>query len=364
MSMTEFANNLFNLNTIKKIFFPLFFPLSKLWETVYRVRRFAYQYGLFTQHNFDVPILSVGNLTFGGTGKTPTTLWLAKQFEASGKKVMILSRGYKGEFENSYGVLDASKRLSFNPHRYGDEAVVMARKLESSVIVVGKHRSKNLDYFYDLYRPDIVLLDDGHQHLKLNRDLDIVLFDAMLPLEQYFTAPLGYMREGFHGLRKADIILLARADQVSKEKLQKLNELMARYISSDACVAEIGYRPEGLFDANYKKILNVEEIKGKKVINMAAIGSPELFFRMIRSYGAEVLEDVSFADHHNFTIEEVRPYVEKAEREQAYILTTGKDMVKLRQIVDTKNLLFLDIELYFLNGGNEVGEIISQVCDF
>lgn len=347
----------------KVICSPLSF-LSYCWELVYRARRFFYTYGIYHQNQFQVPIISIGNLTFGGTGKTPLTLWIADRLESKGKKVMILTRGYKGELESSSGVLESSRRLGFNPIRYGDEAVLLARKLSSTVIIVGKDRSQNLEFYFEKYRPDIVLLDDGHQHLKLARELNIVLFDGMMPLDKYQTPPLGYMREGFSGLRDTNIVIIGKADKVGVEKVGQIKNQLRPYLPTNTVFGEVSYRPRGFYNSEFQKVLNLHEIEGKKVISLAAIGSPDLFFSMVRSYGVDVLDEVSFADHHVFKTDEITPIVEKALKEDAYILTTEKDIVKLRRVVDSDRLLYLDIELEFLSGEREVCEIISQVCHF
>ena len=116
-------------------------PFSWAWESVYQVRRFAYNYGVFKRNKFQVPIISVGNLTFGGTGKTPITLWIAEYFNSRERKVMILMRGYKGKLEHSSGILRSGKKIGFNPFYFGDEALLFARRLQNVSVVVGKNRS-------------------------------------------------------------------------------------------------------------------------------------------------------------------------------------------------------------------------------
>jgi tetraacyldisaccharide 4'-kinase len=123
-------------------------PISLLWEFVHDIRRTFYDYGIFKQYSFHVPVISIGNLTFGGTGKTPFTLWLAKFLGQENKKVMILMRGYKGKLENIGGVIEAGKKINPDPYIYGDEALLYARQLENASIVVGKKRSE-LVYFKD-----------------------------------------------------------------------------------------------------------------------------------------------------------------------------------------------------------------------
>ena len=127
-------------NPILKFLMILLTPISFLWDGIYRLRRFLYSYNFIKVDKFQVPIISVGNLTFGGTGKTPFTIWLSEYINQKNKKVMILSRGYKGNLENSSGILRSGKKLGFNPFEYGDEALLLVRRLKNAVVVVGNKR--------------------------------------------------------------------------------------------------------------------------------------------------------------------------------------------------------------------------------
>lgn len=346
-----------------KILIQLLWPLAWLWDSIYRLRRFLYNYDFLASEKFQVPIISVGNLTFGGTGKTPFTIWLSEYLNGQGKKVMILTRGYKGKLENSSGVLHSGKRLGFNPFEYGDEALLLVRRLKNAVVVVGKNRKENLDFYFDKELPDVVLLDDGHQHLKLRRNLNIVLFDALMAPERYKVAPLGYMREGFSALKDADMIVIGRATQVDKERLDSLKVMIERHCRPDIKFALMDYRPTGFFDSSYQKSLDPEEIQGKKVICLAGIASPDSFFNLVESMGADVIERLSFPDHYFFDVEEVEEIIEKAKAENAYVVTTEKDIVKIRRITDSPSLLYLEIQVDFISGKDEALEIISQAIE-
>ena len=183
------------MNSIVKVlkntaFLPLF-PISYTWEKIYQIRRFAYKTEIIKSHEFEVPVISIGNLTFGGTGKTPFTMWISRFFNDLDKKVVILTRGYKGKLEHKSGIIRSSNKFGHNPFEYGDEPLLMARRLDKTSIIVGKRRADNLKYYFNKERPDIVLLDDGHQHLKIKRSLNIVLFDCLIPMKSYKVAPLG-----------------------------------------------------------------------------------------------------------------------------------------------------------------------------
>ncbi len=350
-------------NPIFKFLIKLLWPLAWLWDGVYRLRRFLYNYDFIASEKFQVPVISVGNLTFGGTGKTPFTIWLSEYLNQQDKKVMILTRGYKGKLENSSGVLHSGKRLGFNPFEYGDEALLLVRRLKNAVVVVGKKRKQNLEFYFDKELPDVVLLDDGHQHLQLKRNLNIVLFDALMSPERYHVAPLGYMREGFSALKDADLIVIGRASQVERERLDDLQKLISKHCRPDVHFSLMDYKPTGFFDSSYEKSLSPEDIQGKKVICLAGIASPESFFNLVESMGADVIERLSFPDHYFFNVEEVEEIIERARQEGAYVVTTEKDIVKIRRITDSPSLLYLEIQVDFLSGKNEALEIISQAIE-
>lgn len=350
-------------NPILKFLLGLLYPVAILWDMVYRIRRFFYNYDFIASKKFQVPIISVGNLTFGGTGKTPFTIWLSEYLNNQDKRVMILTRGYKGNLEKGSGILRSGKKLGFNPFEYGDEALLLVRRLKDAVVVVGRKRRENLEFYFDKESPDVVILDDGHQHLKLKRDLNIVLFDALMATERYKVAPLGYMREGFSALKDADLIIIGRASQAQPQKIKELRALIGKHCNPNIHFAYMDYSPTGFFGSSYELNMTPEEIQGKKVICVAGIASPESFFNLVESMGADVIERLSFPDHYFFNVEEVKDILDRAARENALVITTEKDIVKIRRIIDDPRLLYLEIQVNFIEGRERALEIISQAIE-
>lgn len=346
-----------------RIFNLFLYPISLLWEWSYRLRRFFFTYDVFKSNEYHVPIISVGNVTFGGTGKTPFTMWLSEYLGTLDRQVMILMRGYKGRLENSSGIIKADRKLGFSPKDFGDEALLLARRLSNASIVVGKKRSKNLEYYFPRVKPDVVLLDDGHQHLNIKRSLNIVLFDALMPLNRYKVAPLGYMREGFRAMLDADLVIIGRVDQVDPTQLQDLKNLIGKHLPTDIPVAEMRYRPRGFYSSTYQRKFHLKEITGRKVICVAGIASPVSFFNLIDSLGAEIIKTQSFPDHHDFNLDDLSEILALAEEHDAYIVTTEKDMVKMRKIAEDPRILYLEIQVEFLNGENLVKEVVNKVVN-
>ncbi len=323
------------------------YPLSLIWSFVYQIRRFAYNYGFFKQHKFYVPIISVGNITFGGTGKTPFTLWLSEFAQTFDKKVLILMRGYKGKLEHGHGILEANKKMGLNPIKFGDEPILLARRLKNCSVVVGKNRALNLDFYFDRSQPDLVVLDDGHQHLAVHRQMNIVLFDALLPLNSLKVAPMGYLREGLSALKDADIIILGRADMASNSNLIELERTIAPYLKKGVPIIHMGYRPVSVRNQNSEILMPIEGLKGKKVIALAGIASPNSFFKMLNNLEAKVINTYTFPDHYDFKIRDLSPILELAEKEDALIVATEKDMVKLRRLTSSPRLSFVEIAVDF-----------------
>lgn len=326
----------------------LFLPLSILGDLLYRLRRFFYNYGPFKRISFAVPIISIGNLGLGGSGKTPMTLYLANAINQRNKKIAILMRGHKGKFEHSAGVLKTGTRLGHDPIDFGDEAIIYARNLKNASIIVGKKRANNLDYYFSKERPDAVLLDDGFQHLKIFSDLDIVLFDATWPLSYYKSAPVGYFREGLSALKYADYIAIGRVDLVTREKLEQIECLLKKYIRDDVQIGYFKYQFKRILDCNFKNEQELSGLRDQKVVTVTGLASPDSFNQMISALDAKIIQSYSFSDHHYYTESELNKIISYADENNAIILTTEKDVVKIRKVVNNNKIFFLEIELQFV----------------
>ena len=349
-----------------KVFFKLFLiiliPLSCLWSWIYRIRRFLYNNEILKKTSFMVPIISVGNVTFGGTGKTPFVIWLCEYLNQLDKKVMILMRGYKGEFEHSSALLKGNRKLGHNPDLYGDEALMLVRRLQDTSIIVGKKRSQNLEYYFSKENPDVVVLDDGHQHINLDRSLNIVLFDALMPVEKYKVAPWGYLREGLSALQDADLVIINRSDLVSSTELSELKKIIRPHLRFEVPIGEMGYKVNGLFDINFKETILFHDIKDKKVICVAGIASPASFFIMVEQLGCQIVDKIIYPDHFAYAMEDVDHIVERASKLDALVITTEKDIIKLKRLDKTENFHYLGVAVYFLRGENYILDAIKRVC--
>jgi tetraacyldisaccharide 4'-kinase len=355
----SFQKNRLRLKSVVKA--TAFTPLSLIWEWVYRVRRSFYEYGVFHKETFKVPVISVGNLSFGGTGKTPTIIWLADWIIDKGLTPVVLTRGYKGQLEHSSGLLKSGQKFRLNPFDYGDEPLMISNKMKKGAVIVGKKRAKNLLKYFAEVHPDVVLLDDGFQHLQIFRSFNIVLFDATMPMNLYHVAPRGYLREGLSALKDADAIIISRADMVTKEKLDKLIATLAEHFHHRPPLALTRYQPLGVFDVHDKYIFSIHELKGLKAIAVTAIASPESFYKYLESFEVEISEKVSFPDHYFFTPEDVNELLIKASQQSAVILCSEKDMVKMKRVSLDGRILFTKVKVEFMSGENELLQELSKV---
>lgn len=347
----------------KWVEFFLLKPVSGLWANAYRLRRSLYEYGVFKKNYFKIPVISVGNITFGGTGKTPMIIWLTRYFEEENLRPLILTRGYKGELEHKSGILKSGQRFRSNPQEYGDEPLLISRKMKNGAVVVGKRRSENLQKYFHEVEPDVVLLDDGFQHIQLYRSLNIVLFDALLPLEKYKTAPMGYLREGLTSLKDADAIVISRVDQVSEKKIESLIDLLQTYYRPGIPIAKVRYIPEGIFDCYDNESMKLEELAGKNVLAISAIASPESFYQMLESFGARIVDKAQFSDHYFFKIEDINELLVRASRHNAIIMASEKDIVKIRRVSGDPRLNYLSIKVDFVSGEEAVLSSIKKVLN-
>lgn len=346
------------MDTVKNWFLK---PLSWIWENVYRLRRSGYEYGFLKRASFQAPVISVGNLTFGGTGKTPMILWLSDYMASLELTPVVLTRGYKGQLEKGSGLLKSGQRFRLNPHDYGDEPLMIAGKMKKGAVIVGRERARNLERFFPEVLPDVVLLDDGFQHLQIHRSFNIVLFDATMALERYHTAPQGYLREGLSALKDADAIVISRADLVSEADKANLRRMLSRHYHHTPVLCEVAFKPIGLFDGFDAYHFRADELQGKDVVAVTAIASPDSFYRTLETHGARIVERTSFPDHHFFTSSDVNELLHQATRHGAMVVCSEKDMVKLRRVSQDPRLLFLKVQLEFLSGEDSLKNALGKV---
>jgi tetraacyldisaccharide 4'-kinase len=291
------------------IFWPLkavLYMASLVYGLALTVRALLYRYGIFESRFVPMKIISVGNITLGGTGKTPFVIYLVKLFKSEfAKDPAILIRGYGW-----------------------DETAMLKSKLPDTPILAGENRVKSAYHAIKLYGSDTAILDDGFQHWELKRDLDIVLVDSRKPFGNSFLFPRGVLREGNKALRRADIVVLTKVGSHDADAAAVRREILA--INPDIDFVEASHDPDCIYDIKKKEPLEISTIRGKRAILLSSIADPGYFKDTAKSLGAEVVEHIEFPDHHNYS-ESDRAYITKRCEERSFdmILTTEKDAVKL-----------------------------------
>ncbi len=307
------------------LLFPLYL-LSLPYGGAVRARSLFYSLSLLKAKTLPCPVISIGNITVGGTGKTPLVMALAKGLMARGISVAILSRGYKGK-RMSEPVVSDGKTIFLSPEESGDEPFLMARVCQGVPVLVGKDRFTNGRIVLQRFRVKGLLLDDGYQHLGLYRDINILLVDSHMGFGDGTLLPRGILREPLSHLRRADIFLLTKVEDL--QTAQSL-ERKIHQIHPSSLVFHSHYEPVSLVSPNDDEE-ELDSLKGRKILALSGIANPAYFSSMLRRCGAEIIGEVVFPDHHPYTPEDLSSIKEKSNRADC-IVATEKDMVKLMKL--------------------------------
>ncbi len=294
--------------------------LSLSYGGVVAARNRLYEGGLLGQQKLPRPVISVGNLTVGGTGKTPTVIFMARLLKDRGYRPAVLSRGYGGRASAPVNVASDGNRILLGWREAGDEPVLIARALPGIPVLTGSGRLLTGRAAIDQFDADVLILDDAFQHRSLVRDIDMVLLDAARPFGNGFLLPRGPLREPPDALRRAHI-LLRTGNAEHGEPLRETASLPSfRAI----------HKPQGVVAGGTGRVEMVAALSGQKVFAFAGIGSPEAFRRSLAELGAAVVGFRIFPDHHPYDLSDIENLRRlAAESGAARIVTTEKDAVRL-----------------------------------
>jgi tetraacyldisaccharide 4'-kinase len=346
MSLLEqYANRVIHSRDRRILTRVILFPLSLL-SLLYRVgvqiRFFLYDHGILKKERLPCTVISVGNITVGGTGKTPVVQYLARFLTGKGRKPVILSRGYKGKVRGKVQVLSGSTGPLPGWEEAGDEPFLLAKKLKTVAVVVGKDRVYAGRHALRMFSPDTLLLDDGFQHLKMERDIDIVVIDVQNGFGNGSLLPRGTLREPLKSLARADLILLNKGS--IPDDYRKL-EQEVRMWNGTAPVFYSSYRAESVWCLKTGEKHSPEFLKGKKLMAFSGIANPRYFHLLLTRLGAEVISHLPFPDHHSYTAQDLPCIMQKSQGSDL-IITTEKDGVKLKQkVFENLPLFMLEVSL-------------------
>jgi tetraacyldisaccharide 4'-kinase len=317
-------------------------PVSWLYGSITELRNLFYDRGwLHSESILDCKVISIGNISVGGTGKTPAVAAIARVLQESGKRVAILSRGYGRKTTGTIVVSDGH-HIQVSPELGGDEPYLLAKKLTGVPVVVEPDRIKGARFLYANFHPDIILLDDAFQHRRIKRDIDIVLIDSSIPIHLYHHLPAGILREHWRHLKRATMIWLTRVNQA--EQLAILIEKIKQ--STNAPIIRTMHTPVALRTLTDDEI-PLEQIKEKRVFLFSGIGNPQSFKRAIQSLNAQIVGEKRFRDHYSYKASDIETIKNLSHQCQANCcITTEKDAIKLIRITKPDYpLYYLSIEL-------------------
>lgn len=304
---------------VDKFVVTLLVPFALVYSVVLRIRGFLYCLGIMPSFALGVPVISVGNLSVGGTGKTPFTVLLARILVARGKRVVVLSRGYGGAGGSEVRIVSDGSRILLPVAEAGDEPVLLSRSVPGLIVVTCSDRYRGGLEALNRFRPDIFLLDDGFQHLRLRRELNILLLDAAKPFGNGWTLPAGLLREPLSAVRRADLIVYTRADEAT-----------ACPALADIPVCRSSHRLSGVVSLCGGELTSFSIFTGKKVVAFAGIADPWSFFDALIRVGVDLVATLAFPDHCRYDRTE-RAEIRRVMAESAadFLITTEKDAVKL-----------------------------------
>ncbi len=352
------------------------FALSQLFRLGVKTRVVLYDLRILRDSTLGVQVIAVGNLTVGGTGKTPVVEKFARELQDAGRKVAILSRGYRSrppplaerlvnkvllrEDSTPPRVVSDGHSLLLDSETAGDEPFMLASNLKDVVVLVDKDRVKAGRYAIEKFGCDTLLLDDGFQYWKLRgRRRDIVLVDCQQPFGNEFLLPRGTLREPLARLARANTIFLTKSDG----NTSALRERIAA-VNPAAGIIECVHHPLYFEDVFTGDREGLGFLRGKKVAALSGIAQPDSFERSLVKLGAEMVYSKRFADHHRFSQQEILNVINRAKKRQAEIIvTTQKDAVRFPKL-DRRDLpiLFMRVEIKILAGAKDFQDCVRQIC--
>ena len=344
----------------------LLLAISFLYRRIVTLRLYFFRIHFMRRHQLGCPVISIGNLTVGGTGKTPVVEKLARDLTERGRRVAILSRGYKsvrrrqpGKKKAHVRVVSEGGALLLDSKTAGDEPFMLAKNLRGVAVVVEKDRVECGRHAIAELGSDLLLLDDGLQYVKLHRRFDLVLVDREAPFGNEHLLPRGTLREPPENLRRATHILITKCDG---SDLSALYERIRKY-NRTAPILECRLRPVDLQDLATGASLPLESLQGLSAGALSAIASPESFEAGLRRLGVQLELTQSFADHHRYSKREMERFLKRCERRGvSCILTTEKDAVRMPRLLQQSiPIYYLRIEIEILRGVEHWNEMLAQL---
>jgi len=360
----------------RKVVRGILFGFSKVFQVAVKARHFLYNFRILRDSTLGVQVIAIGNLTVGGTGKTPVVEKFARELRDQGRNVAILSRGYRSKPTPLHTrlinklflrddttpprVVSDGKSLLLDSEMAGDEPYMLASNLKDVVVLVDKDRVKSGRYAIEKFGCDTLLLDDGFQYWKLRgRRQDIVLIDRQQPFGNELLLPRGTLREPPSHLARASTIFITKSDGNTAELRRRIAQ-----VNPTAGIIECIHHPLYLEDVFTGQRIGLDFLKNRKVASLSGIAQPDSFEKSLVQLQAELVYAKRFADHHRFTQQEIINAINRSKKRQAEtIITTQKDAVRFPKI-DRRDLpiYFMRVEIKILTGANDFQDCVRKIC--
>ncbi len=337
---------------------------SKIYFVIIRLRNYFYDKHIFAIHRVDAAVISIGNITTGGTGKTPLVAWLCNEIKTDPEpqtknhrlidyRIAILTRGYK-----------TTQNLKLKTQNCEDEPALLVENCPQANVVINPDRVIGAAQAIGKYAANVLVMDDGFQHRKLARDLEIVTIDATCPFGYGRIIPAGLLREPISSLKRAGVIIITRCDYLSESQLSKIEDRL-RNINPNMLIFRTVHQPVYIKTIDNRQI-KLEYFKNKKVFAFCGIGNPDSFINTLKNMDYEVVGSKIFDDHYNYTdncLTEIKKQAQNIGAE--IILTTQKDWTKIRLLESAKDmpLAYLAIEIKFLTGEDKLRCLIEDTLE-
>jgi tetraacyldisaccharide 4'-kinase len=350
--------------------------LSKIYQLCVQIRLRLWQHRIFRDHTLGCQVVSIGNLSVGGTGKTPVVEVFARALQQRGRRVAILSRGYKSvprplwqrllsklafrEDKVPPKIVSDGRSLLLDSEQAGDEPYMLASNLRDVVVLVDKDRVKSGRYAISKFGCDTLLLDDGFQYLALKSRLDICLIDRKNPFGNHYLLPRGTLREPIRNLKRAHYIFITKSSEPGAKKLRKA----IRQFNQQAEIIECAHQPLYLQDVFTGERHPLEELRDLPIAAISGIAVPESFEEGLQGLGAKLVYAKRYADHHRYSQQEIINMINRSlKRGAAALLTTEKDAVRFPKI-DRRDIpvYYLRVEIRIISGAKDFDDAVANIC--
>ena len=352
-----------------RIVMGLLHSFSLVYRQLVNLKLWGYETGIFKRKRLDCYVISLGNITVGGTGKTPTAQYLAATIRDMGRRVVILNRGYRAKWRGDVGIVSDGQKLYMDATEAGDEAFMLAKHLPEVPVLIGAERALTGQYAIEHFGAEVAILDDGYQHWQLARDMDILLIDAVNVFGNGYMLPRGTLREPVSHIERAGVCLLTKVDQAVGVSREHIKNTIRKY-NEKALIVESIHRPRRFVELKdwHRDIagegVDIKALAGKRVMAVSAIGNPMSFEQTLCDIGARIAESLRFPDHHEYTTKELQDVLDQAVSLGAEaIVFTEKDAVKIPlTIIEAKApipMFVICVEVTFQEGAEPFQAMLS-----